>query len=272
MSAAAALTVTSPDGVYALELSSEWVMSGPATATPVLNAFDVELLVTRATEGRSLASISAAVISEQKLASLSTWSGTMGEHEIACNDTASANRLKPELRSWCVIGLDEQRAVVVVMRTRQLLNVRTNIAIFRSSLAGIRLLSTAPEAMSDLPERGFVCISGRWNARAPAPDLEVWWKPEQGELIAHFLTLDGPAPVSFFLSGTVDIGGEGDVEFFGYLDQFDGPVKSRSGIHRLFGAMGVQGELTDGVPVRIRSAQDASFTELTACGEPADHH
>ena len=124
--------------------------------------------------------------------------------------------------------------------------------------------------VADLAEQGYACYSGRWNPAAPEDDLELWWNGESRAVVAHFQTLDGPRPVSFFLSGTVEIGGEEGGEFFGYLDRFDGPTESRSGIHRLFGAMGIQGELSGGVPAQFRSAQDPAFTALTACGEPGD--
>ena len=117
---------------------------------------------------------------------------------------------------------------------------------------------------------GYVCTEGRWNASMPGDDLQVWWKADTKELIAHFSVQDGGETVAFTLGGVVEVGptdsaGKAHQELFGHLQLREGPSSSVSGIHRFFQSMDVQGTVDNGVVSAFRGTRDENFTRLGGC-------
>lgn len=135
----------------------------------------------------------------------------------------------------------------------------------------------APEAGGAAPAGpslkvlGYTCTQGRWNNTSAQDDLQVWWKADTGELVAHFTVKDGPDTVAFTLGGTVEVGppgtqGRAHQELFGHLRLREGPQTSVSGIHRFFQSVDVQGTVDHGEVTALRTTQDENFTRLGACG------
>ena len=238
-----------------------------------------------------------------------SWAGQVGEGRAgACLDTRGAIGLKVKIETLCLVDMGGGQAALLRMSTRNLVRgtefsdelqallpqVRRTgavpaappvsqaplpAAVIPSASAGasaqVGASSGAPSAGGSaggpsLAALGYACTQGRWNASMPGDDLQVWWKADTKELIAHFSVQDGGETVAFTLGGVVEVGptdaaGKAHQELFGHLQLREGPSSSVSGIHRFFQSMDVQGTVDNGVVSALRGTRDENFTRLGGC-------